>query len=244
MRNDTEIPTRGRGRPRKFDENQVLRSAMERFRAHGFSNTSLDDLAEATGVNRPSLYAAFGDKKALYLAGLARTHANVDAIFAQLHAAAYPPEKMLKALFLGSLEGFLTGEDGPAGCIAVNTAATEAVTDPDIRAALAAFVALQDGWIERLMEQAADAAALRLDPKIADVITRLLAVSGTAEQALVEIRALTRDAGIVKGFAIGRTIFNDTAEKWLAGAIDDEAAIDDMAGRFARLTAAWKRARA
>jgi ATP phosphoribosyltransferase regulatory subunit len=51
--------------------------------------------------------------------------------------------------------------------------------------------------VERLMEQAADAAALRLDPKIADVITRLLAVSGTAEQALAEIRALTRDAGIV-----------------------------------------------
>jgi ATP phosphoribosyltransferase regulatory subunit len=50
--------------------------------------------------------------------------------------------------------------------------------------------------VERLMEQAADAAALRLDPKIADVITRLLAVSGTAEQALTEIRALTRDAGI------------------------------------------------
>lgn len=50
--------------------------------------------------------------------------------------------------------------------------------------------------VERLMEQAADAAALRLDPKIADVITRLLAVSGTAEQALAEIRALTRDAGI------------------------------------------------
>jgi len=50
--------------------------------------------------------------------------------------------------------------------------------------------------VERLMEQAADAAALRLDPKIAGVITRLLAVSGTAEEALAEIRALTRDAGI------------------------------------------------
>src|SRR5215469_14199103 len=50
--------------------------------------------------------------------------------------------------------------------------------------------------VERLMEQAADAAALRLDPRIADVITRLLAVSGTAEQALADIRALTRDAGI------------------------------------------------
>ncbi|HXR94727.1 MAG TPA: ATP phosphoribosyltransferase regulatory subunit [Rhizomicrobium sp.] len=50
--------------------------------------------------------------------------------------------------------------------------------------------------VERLMEQAADAAALRLDPKIADVITRLLAVSGSADQALKEIRGLMQSAGI------------------------------------------------
>jgi ATP phosphoribosyltransferase regulatory subunit len=50
--------------------------------------------------------------------------------------------------------------------------------------------------VERLMEQAADAAALRLDPRIADVITRLLAVSGTAEQSLAEIQALMQSAGI------------------------------------------------
>jgi 5-dehydro-2-deoxygluconokinase len=54
----------------------------------------------------------------------------------------------------------------------------------------------------------------------------------------------TKGAPIVKGFAIGRTIFNDAAEKWLSGAIDDRAAVDDMAGRFARLTEAWKRSRA
>lgn len=50
--------------------------------------------------------------------------------------------------------------------------------------------------VERLMEQAADAAALRLDPKIADVITKLLAVSGSAESAIAEVRRLTGDAGI------------------------------------------------
>lgn len=45
----------------------------------------------------------------------------------------------------------------------------------------------------------------------------------------------------VKGFAIGRTIFADIAEDWLAGSIDDEAAIDTMAKRFARLVQAWPR---
>ncbi len=50
--------------------------------------------------------------------------------------------------------------------------------------------------VERLMEQAADAAALRLDPKIAKVITSLLNVSGTAQAAMAEIRTLTSNAGV------------------------------------------------
>jgi 5-dehydro-2-deoxygluconokinase len=48
-------------------------------------------------------------------------------------------------------------------------------------------------------------------------------------------------APVVKGFAVGRTIFTAAAEKWLAGEIDDAAAIDDMASRFQRLVAAWHR---
>ncbi len=46
----------------------------------------------------------------------------------------------------------------------------------------------------------------------------------------------------VKGFAVGRTIFNDAARRWLKGEIDDEAAIRDMAARFQRLVDSWQRA--
>jgi 5-dehydro-2-deoxygluconokinase len=53
--------------------------------------------------------------------------------------------------------------------------------------------------------------------------------------------AMCADVPIVKGFAVGRTIFKDAAEKWLAGKIDDDTAIADMAERFARLTGAWQR---
>jgi 5-dehydro-2-deoxygluconokinase len=55
--------------------------------------------------------------------------------------------------------------------------------------------------------------------------------------------AATADVGVVKGFAIGRTIFAEAAQNWLAGQITDAQAIDDMAGRFERLTNAWLRAR-
>jgi 5-dehydro-2-deoxygluconokinase len=55
--------------------------------------------------------------------------------------------------------------------------------------------------------------------------------------------AATANAPIVKGFAVGRTIFNEAAEKWLAGRMSDEAAVADMAGRFEKLTEAWLAAR-
>ena len=55
--------------------------------------------------------------------------------------------------------------------------------------------------------------------------------------------AATAKRSIVKGFAVGRTIFNEAAEEWIAGRMSDEAAIADMAGRFEKLTEAWLAAR-
>jgi 5-dehydro-2-deoxygluconokinase len=59
------------------------------------------------------------------------------------------------------------------------------------------------------------------------------------EPVLVEAFARAADTALVKGFAIGRSIFSGAAEAWLAGRIDDEAAVADMAGRFGRLVEAW-----
>ena len=54
-------------RPREFDEEQVLRRALEVFHAKGFDGTTLDELEQATGLGRGSLHGAFGDKRALFL---------------------------------------------------------------------------------------------------------------------------------------------------------------------------------
>src|SRR5882757_11478340 len=56
-----------RGRPRAYDPKTALARAAATFWKAGYAGTSLDDLSEATGMNRPSLYAAFGDKRDLYL---------------------------------------------------------------------------------------------------------------------------------------------------------------------------------
>ncbi len=58
------------GRQREFDEEIALEAAMSAFWANGFSGTSMADLTRAMGINKPSLYAAFGNKEALFVRAL------------------------------------------------------------------------------------------------------------------------------------------------------------------------------
>jgi len=67
-----------RGRPRKFDEDQALAGAMTLFWEKGLSATSLDDLALAMNMNRPSIYNAFGNKEAIYRRSLQRFCGQLD----------------------------------------------------------------------------------------------------------------------------------------------------------------------
>lgn len=60
-----------RGRPRTFDREEALRRAMTLFWSQGFERTSVDDLAQAMGINKPSLYAAFGCKEQLFREAIA-----------------------------------------------------------------------------------------------------------------------------------------------------------------------------
>lgn len=60
-------PAPRRGRPRNFDAGEVLQQVQDAFWKGGFEGTSIGDLTCATGLNRPSLYGAFGDKHALYV---------------------------------------------------------------------------------------------------------------------------------------------------------------------------------
>ena len=62
--------SRPRGRPRSFDETGALEKATQVFWSKGYDGVTIDDLVEGMGVGRPSLYAIFGDKRAIFLRAL------------------------------------------------------------------------------------------------------------------------------------------------------------------------------
>src|ERR1700735_841426 len=67
MHKTAKAETRPRGRPRAYDPDVALQRARDAFWRTGYAGTSLDEISAATGMNRPSLRAAFGDKRELYL---------------------------------------------------------------------------------------------------------------------------------------------------------------------------------
>jgi AcrR family transcriptional regulator len=128
-----EAPKR-RGRPRAYQPEIALGKALDLFRKDGFAATSLDDLSAATGMNRPSLYGAFGDKRELYIKSYGRYRADARAAMLDIFRDELPIRKRLLRIFAVALDIYLSGDSGPRGCFTVMTAASEAVADPEIRA--------------------------------------------------------------------------------------------------------------
>lgn len=123
-----------RGRPRAYEPEIALGKALDLFRRQGFAATSLDDLSEATGMNRPSLYGAFGDKRELYIKSYQRYREEARASMVEIFREEMPVRQRLERIFASALNIYLSGESGPRGCFTVVTAASEAVGDPEIRA--------------------------------------------------------------------------------------------------------------
>lgn len=110
-----------RGRPRVFDEKQVLDAALDVFWRSGYQGASLAELTRAMGITKPSLYAAFGNKEQLYLTALQRYREQQLTRHAEA-LAAEPDLKQAMRRFLRSVATMLTAPELPGGCMVVNTA--------------------------------------------------------------------------------------------------------------------------
>jgi AcrR family transcriptional regulator len=157
-----ELPPR-RGRPRAFDPDTALGRAVDAFWDAGFAATSLDDLTAATGMNRPSLYGAFGDKQALYRKAFDLYRERTRTAIAAAIAGAHPLRTALRAIYDAAIGVYLSGDSGPRGCFIIGTAVAQAVTDPDVRTALADTLREIDGAFDARIARAQRSGELTAD---------------------------------------------------------------------------------
>lgn len=121
-------PRQKLGRPRKFDPDQALDQAMQLFWHKGYDATSLNDLTETLGVNRPSLYAAFGNKDELFVRALEHYWAS-PANYIKQALNQRTIRQVVMHLLLGVVDRG-TRPGNPPGCLFVSGALSCSGADP------------------------------------------------------------------------------------------------------------------
>jgi TetR/AcrR family transcriptional regulator, copper-responsive repressor len=191
---------RPRGRPRAYEPERALAQVADAFWLAGYSATSLDDLSEATGMNRPSLYAAFGDKRALYLKTLElyveRGHRAIETALAGESSLA----DALRRVYSGALALYLPEGSGARGCFLIGTAATEAMRDSDVRAVLGDGLRAFDRIFEARFTRARSSGELDAGAnpaklaKMASAVLHTLAIRSRAGDSRASLEAIVEAA--------------------------------------------------
>ena len=139
-------------RPRKFDRDEALDKAMLVFWQKGYEATFLDDLTQAMGINRPSLYNAFGDKHALYMEALERYRALYGGKMLRALESAPTLKAGFERIFVNFIEE--ATERCCRGCMIVNSTVEGCVISEEV----AAFVAETDRASKRAFAAAIESA--------------------------------------------------------------------------------------
>jgi TetR/AcrR family transcriptional repressor of nem operon len=164
------------GRPREFNFDDVLERAIQTFWARGYEATSIDDLCEATGLGRSSLYAAYGDKQSIYMQALERYEQNAVARIGATIGNAKSVRSGIAAFVQRIIDDIVAGP-GRRGCFIGNCAA-EIVRGDRTHAAR----------VRRSLE--------RIENAFSEVLTKAQANSELSKSADVEALARFLTAGI------------------------------------------------
>lgn len=189
---------RARGRPRTFDPDRVLDAAMLLFWSRGYEGTSVNDLTEATGLAKPSLYAAFGDKESLYGKVLQRYATLVEASQRAVLEDEADVWKALEALLRHSASS-LASPQLPGGCLIVAGLAdcgTPNLPGPTAQALSRAFVTTRTLVLDRVARAVREGqwpSSVAPDP-FADALLSLMA--GMAVQTKAGATHASLDASV------------------------------------------------
>jgi AcrR family transcriptional regulator len=188
------------GRPREFDEGKALAAARSVFLDKGLAASTLDDLTAAMKINRPSLYAAFTDKEALYLRTLDGYVQDMQVMAGAALADAPTLRLALKRFYGGAIEVYTSGGAHAVGCYIVCSAIPEAVCNERVRAKATGVLRFIDSALEQRFRQAIDDGELpaKADPAalaaLAGGILHSLAVRARGGAKRKELDALAANA--------------------------------------------------
>ncbi len=151
-----------RGRPKLYDTEAALKAAGAVFWTKGFSGTSLDDLSDAMGMNRPSIYRAFGDKEDIYRQALNQFGMVMDEAFKLTLSHEKDFHKGLRKFFRKALELY-SSEEIPLGCMVWSTAPAAALIHPEVQSDLLAAISHVDAMIRQRVELAIEEGQINKD---------------------------------------------------------------------------------
>ena len=138
---------------KQYDETKVLDRAMETFWSRGYEATSINDLVAATGINRGSLYAAFTDKRTLFLRALERYDLQYREDFLSTLAAEHDPRSAIVEAFRAVIAGARSGR-ARRGCLLVNTSMELSPHDPEIDKLIRVRLAKVERFFRSMVEAA------------------------------------------------------------------------------------------
>lgn len=162
-------------RPREFDDEVALDAAIECFWRRGLEATSIRTLSEATGLSQPSLYNAFGDKRALFMRSLERyAQLSMRDRIKRLEEGADPVEAVRR--FFRELVARSLADPDRRGCLIVNSALDVAPHDAELKAVIASYLKEIEAFFRRCLERARHQEMLAPGIDTADTARLLLGV--------------------------------------------------------------------
>jgi AcrR family transcriptional regulator len=170
------------GRRREFDEDEALEAALSMFWQKGYEGTSFDDLSKATGVARPGLYAAFGNKESLFLKAVDLYESRYLGFMSE--ALAEPTSRKVVERILQGCAVLHTWDAAHTGCLGLNGALACSDDAESVRLELVERRAASQLALRRRLERAQREGDLPESAKCAVLASFVMAVSqGMAVQA-------------------------------------------------------------
>lgn len=186
-----------RGRPRVFDMDEALDKALEIFWKRGYEGTSIGELSERLNINKPSLYAAFGNKEELFKKALSKYTAGPVSFIREVINE--PTALKVAEAFLYKSAEFLTDPQHPKGCMIVQAALSSTENSDLVKDLLIGYRAEYERFLAERFEKAKKEGDLsnEIDPEyLAKYLATLhqgmsvQATSGASKKELLEISKL------------------------------------------------------